>query len=192
MPELLTCGCASTWLVPQFALKNDMVTEEKEIVDGDSENAAELSGGLLPVSTVEVPLETAVAKSLRQQALRLQKEAYVFYFVFRNPGTPWYARLVAACAAAYLLSPVQIIPNYIPVIGMLDDLLVVFLGVKVLQRIIPTDVLTECRGRADAAEVRKRAEIRSKASVVVSAVVATIWILAAFLGSALMAAYFRR
>jgi uncharacterized membrane protein YkvA (DUF1232 family) len=168
------------------------VTYEKEIVDGDSENAAEVFGELLPVSAVDVPPKSAFTKSWREQALRLQKEAYVFDFVFKHPGTPWYARLVAAATAAYLLSPIQIIPNYLPMIGILDDLVVVFVGVKVLRRIIPADVLAECRGLADVADVRRRTKIRSRASVVVFAVIAIIWILAAFVGSALMAAYFRR
>jgi len=129
--------------------------------------------------------------SWREQAQRLHKEAHVFYFVFKHPGTRWYARLVAVCATGYLLSPIQLIPNYIPVIGVLDDVLVVFLGAKLLQRITPADVLAECRGLADAAEARRKEEIRSAAAVVASLVIATVWILAAIIASALMAAYFR-
>ncbi|MGB2617378.1 MAG: DUF1232 domain-containing protein, partial [Candidatus Acidiferrales bacterium] len=70
------------------------------------------------------------------QAQRVQREAYVYYFAFKHPRVPWYAKLVAACSAAYLFSPIQLIPSYIPVIGFLDDFLVLFLAARLLQRII--------------------------------------------------------
>jgi uncharacterized membrane protein YkvA (DUF1232 family) len=135
--------------------------------------------------------ESAFVVSWKQRAQRLQKEAHVFYFVVKHPRTRWYARLVAACTAGYLLSPIQLIPNFIPVIGCLDDVLVVFVGVKLLRRFTPPDVLTECRELADAAEMRRNEEIRSTAAVVVSVVIVTVWLLAAVTASALMAAYIR-
>jgi uncharacterized membrane protein YkvA (DUF1232 family) len=100
--------------------------------------------------------------------------------------------LVAACTAAYLFSPIQLIPNYIPVIGILDDLLVVFLGVKLLQRLTPADVLAESRELADAAEVRGKKEIKSVSAVLVSIAIATVWLLAAIAASLVMAAYIYR
>ena len=109
----------------------------------------------------------------------------------KHPGTPWYAKLVAACTAGYLFSPVQLIPNYIPVIGMLDDVLIVFLGVKLIQIITPADVLTKCRQLADAAEVRRNEKIRSTAAVIASVVITTIWLLVAVMASILMAKYIR-
>jgi uncharacterized membrane protein YkvA (DUF1232 family) len=127
----------------------------------------------------------------KEQAQRLQKEAHVFYFVVKHPETRWYARLVAGCTAAYLFSPIQLIPNYIPVIGVMDDFLVVFLGVKLLQKITPAHVLTECRELADAAEARRKEKIRSRAAVIASTVVITLWFLVAVVASVLMAKYFR-
>ena len=126
--------------------------------------------------------------SWKQRAQRLQNEAHVFYFVFKHPRTRWYARLVAACTTAYLFSPIQLIPNFIPVIGMMDDFLVLFLGVKLLRRITPADVLTECRKLAHAAETRRKEEIRW-AGVVVSVAIATVWLLVAIVASVLLAAY---
>jgi len=127
-----------------------------------------------------------------RQAERLQKEAQVFYFAFKHPRMPWYARLVVACAAAYLLSPIQLIPSFIPVIGFLDDLLVLVVGVKLLRRIIPPDVLTECRALAAAAEMRRNEEIRSSLSVVGFLAIASLWLMAVVTASVLIAAYFRR
>jgi uncharacterized membrane protein YkvA (DUF1232 family) len=128
----------------------------------------------------------------RRQAERLQKEAQVFYFAFKHPRMPWYAKLVVACTAAYLLSPIQLIPSFIPVIGFLDDLLVVVVGVKLLRRIIPPDVLTECRELASAAETRRNEELRSSLSIVGFVAIASLWLLAAVTTTALIAAYVRR
>jgi len=105
----------------------------------------------------------------RQQAKRVQEEARVFYFAFKHPKMPWYARLVALCTVGYLLSPVQLIPSFIPVIGFLDDLLVLSLGVKLLRRITHPDLLTECRKVTDKTEMRRRQGIMSPAIVVVVA-----------------------
>lgn len=133
--------------------------------------------------------ESRFALNWRQRALRLQKEAHVLYLVYKHPRTRWYARLVAACCAGYLFSPIQLIPNYIPVIGSLDDLLVLFIGVKLLQRITPADVLIECREHADAAEARRKEEVRWLNSAGAFIVIATVWVLAAVAASALIAAY---
>ena len=101
----------------------------------------------------------------------------------------WYARLVAGCTAGYLLSPIQLIPSYIPGIGFLDDLAVLFLGAKLLQKITPLDVMTECRELAEEADVRRKGEIGWAAAVAVPAVVVALWLLSAIATSALMASY---
>lgn len=163
---------------------------KKVIVDGDAAYLVRISSLIVPRNSRVLP-KPARALSWKEQARRLQKEAHVFYFVFKHPRTRWYARLLAVCTAGYLLSPVQLIPSFIPVIGFLDDLAVLFLGAKLLQRITPADVLIECRQLADAAEIRRKEEIRSTAAVVASVVVATVWLLAAVGASAVMAAYVR-
>jgi uncharacterized membrane protein YkvA (DUF1232 family) len=155
-------------------------------VDGDT--ARPKSCDLYLTSNM-VRSECATETSWRRKAQRLQKEAHVFYFVFKHPRTRWYAKLVAAFAAGYVLSPIQLIPNFIPVIGSLDDLAVLFLGAKLLQRMTPAEVLSECRQRADAAETLRIEENRWTASAMAPIVMATIWILAAITASALMAAY---
>jgi uncharacterized membrane protein YkvA (DUF1232 family) len=136
--------------------------------------------------------ETVFAGTWTERVHRFQKEAHVFYLVFKHPRTPWYARLVAACAAGYVFSPIQLIPNFIPVIGSLDDILVLFVGSRVLQKITPDDVLLECRELAEAAEMRRKEKTTGAASVVAPIVLATVWILAAITASALMATYIYR
>jgi len=136
--------------------------------------------------------ESASATGWRQQARQVQSQAHLIYLAFRHPRMPWYAKLVAACTAGYLLSPIQLIPSFIPVIGFLDDLLVVFLGVKLLQRITPPDVLLECRQHAEDAWARKNEETRSTAATVAAIAIAAVWLLTAVAANGLMAAYIRR
>jgi uncharacterized membrane protein YkvA (DUF1232 family) len=124
-----------------------------------------------------------------QKAQRLQREVHVFYLASKDPRTPWYARLVAVCTAGYLVSPVQLIPSFIPVIGFLDDVLVLFLGAKLLQRIIPADVLADSRQLGEAAEARRKEEITSPAGTVAAFTIATVWLLLAVAASGLVAAY---
>jgi len=133
--------------------------------------------------------EPASSMSWRQRAQRLQKEAHVFHYAFKHPRTPWYAKLVAVCTAGYLISPIQLIPSFIPIIGFLDDFLILFLGAKLLQRIIPADVLAECRQSAEAAEMRRREEIPSSARTAAAMVIVMAWLLLAVAASGLIAAY---
>ena len=134
-------------------------------------------------------LESNSLMQWRQQARRLHKEAHVFYFVFKHPRTRWYTKCVAACTAGYLLSPIQLIPSFIPVIGFLDDILVLFLGAKVVRKLTPPSVLSECRELADAAETRRKEEIPSTFARLSFAVVVALWLLAVVTTSALVARY---
>ena len=84
----------------------------------------------------------AWAKSLRRDVMTL-------WFVLRHPHTPWLARALAAILTAYALSPIDLIPDFIPVLGYLDDLIIVPLGIWLLLKIIPEQVLMECRNQAD-------------------------------------------
>ena len=162
-------------------------------MDGELGNATGTLGQYRPLAIPdEVRSELASATNWRQQAQQVQTQAHVFYLAFKHPRTPWYARLVAVCTAGYLFSPIQLIPSFIPVIGFLDDFLVLFLGVKLLQKITPPDVLAECRQHADDAEVLRRDKIRSSAAMVAAIVIATVWLLTAVAANGLMAAYIRR
>jgi len=134
----------------------------------------------------------ALITSWAQKAQKLQKEAHVFYFAFKHPRTPWYAKLIAACAAFYLLSPIQIIPSFVPVIGFMDDLVVLVVGFKLIRKTISPDVLKECRERAEAAEAKRKANDSSLTELVVSITVAILWLITGIAGSLLIASYLRR
>lgn len=70
------------------------------------------------------------------------------YLAARHPATPWYAKLLATGIAAYAFSPIDLIPDFIPVLGLLDDLILLPLGIALAIKLIPQDVMTECRARA--------------------------------------------
>jgi uncharacterized membrane protein YkvA (DUF1232 family) len=91
----------------------------------------------------------------------------------KHPSTPWYARLLAICVVAYALSPIDLIPDPIPVLGQLDDLLLVPLGIALARWLIPVDVLAECRGRAEAAI----GNLAPRARWLAAAVVLVTWIM---------------
>jgi uncharacterized membrane protein YkvA (DUF1232 family) len=86
--------------------------------------------------------------NLKQLARNLMAEALALYFAARDPRTPWYARLLAAGIAAYAFSPIDLIPDFIPVLGYLDDLILIPMGIALAVRLVPRSVLAECRIRA--------------------------------------------
>jgi uncharacterized membrane protein YkvA (DUF1232 family) len=93
-------------------------------------------------------------RRLRSRAVALKCEAYALYLVVRHPRTPWYARAVAAAVVAYAFSPLDLIPDFIPVLGYLDDLILVPLGFALALKLVPESVKSECRQRAQAMSTR--------------------------------------
>jgi uncharacterized membrane protein YkvA (DUF1232 family) len=120
----------------------------------------------------------AVLERLRRQARHLRGESVALYLVARHPGTPWYAKLFVAVVVAYALSPIDLIPDFVPVLGYLDDLVLVPLGIALAVRMVPATVLSECRVRAQELNARGKPVNR-----VAGAIIVCIWlILAAWFG----------
>ncbi|MEO8204400.1 MAG: DUF1232 domain-containing protein [Betaproteobacteria bacterium] len=88
--------------------------------------------------------------ALKARAKALKIEVVALYFAARHPGTPWYAKALIAAIVAYALSPIDLIPDFIPVLGLLDDLLLLPLGIVLAVRLVPLGVMDECRARAQA------------------------------------------
>ncbi len=86
----------------------------------------------------------------KQRARRLRREVYALYVAYRDPRVPWYARLVAALVVAYAFSPLDLIPDVVPVLGYLDDMILLPLGIALALRLIPAVVMMDSRARADA------------------------------------------
>ncbi len=94
--------------------------------------------------------------SLRLRAKRLKSEIHALYLAARDPRTPWYAKVLAVLIIGYALSPIDLIPDFIPVLGYLDDLIIVPAGIALLMRIIPNGVLQECREKAHSQPISLR------------------------------------
>ena len=92
--------------------------------------------------------------ALRNRARELKIELIALALAARHPGTPWYARLVVAGCVAYALTPVDLIPDAIPVVGFIDDLIFIPLAVALAVRFIPAPVLADCRARSREIEAR--------------------------------------
>lgn len=86
---------------------------------------------------------------LAQEARRLRTETLALYFAARHPGTPWTARLLVAFIVGYALSPIDLIPDFIPILGYLDELILLPVLLGLALHLIPPPVLAECRQRAN-------------------------------------------
>lgn len=84
----------------------------------------------------------------KQQARQLKVEVYALYLAYRDSRVPWYARIFAACVVAYAFSPIDLIPDPIPILGYLDDLVLIPLGIKAALSMIPVEVMAESREKA--------------------------------------------
>lgn len=113
----------------------------------------------------------ALRDRLRERARRLGRELNALYLACRDPRTPWYARAVAVLVVGYAFSPIDLIPDFIPVLGYLDDLILLPLGIWLALRLIPGDVLEAARLQAQEVAAEKR-----PASVAAAWVIVLVWL----------------
>jgi uncharacterized membrane protein YkvA (DUF1232 family) len=117
-------------------------------------------------------------QSLKLRIAELRSETLALYLAARHPGTPWHAKLLVAAIVAYALSPIDLIPDFVPVLGYVDDLLLIPIGIAVAIKLIPAPVLVECRARARNAFAEGAPQSRRAAAVIVA-----IWLLVTVLGA---------
>ncbi len=113
----------------------------------------------------------------RKRVRALKHETYALYLAARDPRTPWIARLLAGLIVAYAFSPIDLIPDFVPILGLLDDLVLLPLGIALVLRLIPPHVLVESRQRAELAFASGRPVSRGAVVVIV-----LIWLALATLG----------
>jgi uncharacterized membrane protein YkvA (DUF1232 family) len=111
-------------------------------------------------------------ESWKRRARRLTTETYTLYLAYRHPRTPWYAKVFAALIVGYVFSPIDPIPDFIPGVGLLDEMVVVPIGILIATKMIPPDVFAECREKAREVERGEKPVTRVAAVVVVA-----IWLL---------------
>ncbi|MGC1870841.1 MAG: YkvA family protein [Acidobacteriaceae bacterium] len=95
--------------------------------------------------TSSEPMRQRLTRKLKAAASQLWKQFRTLRRALVHPGVPWYAKAVCGCAVAYVASPIQLIPNFIPVIGQLDDVLVIGLSLRFLKRCCSASVLQDCQ-----------------------------------------------
>ena len=122
----------------------------------------------------------------KQQAKKLKIEIYALYLAYRDPRVPLYARIFAGGVVGYAFSPIDLVPDFIPIIGYLDDLVLIPLGIKIALSMIPENVMSESRERAQEI-IRQGKPVNRVAAVVII----SIWLLLAALSIALVMKAFK-
>lgn len=130
---------------------------------------------------------TTYLQKLKEQAKRLKIELQALYLACRDPRVPWYARALAICVVGYAFSPIDLIPDFIPILGYLDDLIIVPLGIMLVIKIIPETVMIECRARAQSATSRNKPKNWTAAGIIL-----IVWALCAVFVVRFMLHFFNR
>jgi uncharacterized membrane protein YkvA (DUF1232 family) len=114
---------------------------------------------------------------LKTWARALKRDVMTLWFALKHPDTPWYARALAAVITAYALSPIDLIPDFIPVFGYLDDLIIVPAGVWLLLKIVPENVVVDSREKSEQWFLEQKGKPRSYVGL---SVVLILWAVAAW------------
>jgi uncharacterized membrane protein YkvA (DUF1232 family) len=120
---------------------------------------------------------------LKRWARDVRRDVHALYLAARDPRVPWYAKALAAAVAGYALSPLDLIPDVIPVVGYLDDLILVPLGILLVLRLIPAEIMAEHRATAAAAQGRPVSRVAAGAII-------CVWVVALALSGWLACRYF--
>ncbi len=117
-----------------------------------------------------------LVETWKQKARELKIEVYTLYLAYKDPRVPLYARVFAACVVGYAFSPIDLIPDPIPILGYLDDLVLIPLGVLLARKMIPLVVLNECRVQA-----QDRMKRGKPVNWVAAAIIILVWVLLALM-----------
>ena len=127
------------------------------------------------------------SKSWKLKAKALKQEVYALSLAAKDSRVPWYAKVFAVLIMGYVLSPIDLIPDFIPVIGYVDDFILVPMGIILLIKMIPKEVLEECREKAKAHHGRMKGRHWIAASVII-----LIWLTVVYLTARIVYYFFLR
>ena len=88
-------------------------------------------------------------EKIKAWAKNLKRQLFILYFAYRDERVPWYVKLFTACIVAYAFSPIDLIPDFIPILGYLDDVIILPLGIMFALKMIPKDVISDCEVKAN-------------------------------------------
>ena len=129
-------------------------------------------------------MEATMAGRLRRWADEITRDVTAIYLARRDPRVPWYAKVLAVCIAAYAVSPIDLIPDFIPILGYADELIILPLGILLVVKMIPADVMAEHRAQAVAALERPSGKTAALAIV-------GIWCIAAIVAGWAILCWFK-
>ncbi len=115
-------------------------------------------------------------KPLKEEMRQLKTDTYALYLSYKDPRVPWYAKVIMAATVGYALSPIDLIPDFIPVLGQLDDLIIVPAGISLALKMIPGEVLNEYREKAQSELNGSRPK-----NWVAAFIIVLIWLLVVYL-----------
>jgi uncharacterized membrane protein YkvA (DUF1232 family) len=153
----------------------------------DADAGRRRAGAELTQWHAKVIVVARLTQRWKQWAGQLKIEVYAIYVAYRDPRVPWVARVFAACVVAYAFSPLDLIPDPIPILGYVDDLILIPLGIKLALSMIPAEVMAESREKAR--EIMRQGKPVNRA---VAAVIVVIWLLLAALIITVLAQIFSR
>ena len=88
-------------------------------------------------------------EKIKAWAKNLKRQLFILYFAYKDERVPWYVKLFTACIVAYAFSPIDLIPDFIPILGYLDDVIILPLGIMFALKMIPKDVISDCEVKAN-------------------------------------------
>jgi len=130
-----------------------------------------------PLGPQKTSFRLRLLDAAKRWARAIKRDVMALWLAARDPRVPWYAKAVAGAVAAYALSPIDLIPDFIPVLGYLDDLLIIPLGIMLAAKLIPIELMTEFRAEADRrSKPGSRAGLAFIIAVWIAVAVALIWL----------------
>lgn len=123
----------------------------------------------------------ALLAELKYRARHLKAETFALYLAARDPRTPWYSKLFVAGIVAYALSPIDLIPDFVPVLGYLDDLILIPVGIALAIRLVSDSVLADCRAQVQEIFKNGKPVSRIAGVVIVGIWIALVWVYEMFM-----------
>jgi uncharacterized membrane protein YkvA (DUF1232 family) len=121
--------------------------------------------------------EIGILKRFKERARALRSDICTLYLAAQHPKTPWHAKLFMAAIVAYAFSPIDLVPDFVPILGYLDELILLPIGISIALKMIPPDIVMDCRARAD----QSSPDVQ-RAGRIAAVVIVTFWIALAVLG----------
>ena len=109
-------------------------------------------------------------KKMKDWTKSLKRKIYILYYAYKDARTPWYAKLYTACVVAYAFSPIDLIPDFIPILGYLDDVILLPIGIWFALKMIPKNVLSDCKVKAE-----EKMKNGSPKNWIVGSIIVLVW-----------------